>query len=134
MTATLELRTDGGVVLPADADYDDARSVYNAMIDRRPAAIARCRSVGDVQSALAAGRRAGLAVAVRGGGHAGPGFGTVDGGLVIDLSPLAGIDVDPDARTARVHGGATLAALDAATHAHGLATPGGVVGSTGIGG
>ncbi len=134
MTSTIDLRTDGGVVQPGDADYDEARAVYNAMIDRRPAAIARCRTVADVQAALAAARRAGLAVAVRGGGHSGPGFGTVDGGLVIDLSPMSGVEVDPDARIARAQGGSTLTAFDAATHAHGLAAPAGVVGSTGIGG
>ncbi len=134
MTSTLDLRTDGGLVLPNDDDYDDARSVYNAMIDRRPAGIARCRTVADVQAALAAARRAGLPVAVRGGGHSGPGFGTIDHGLVIDLSPMSTIEVDPDARTARVQGGATLTMLDAATHAYGLATPAGVVGTTGVGG
>lgn len=134
MTATLNLETEGGVVLPGEHDYEDARSVYNAMIDRRPAAIARCASVADVQSALEAARRSGLAVAVRGGGHAGPGFGTIDGGLVIDLSPMGAVDVDPGARVARVQGGARLTQLDAATHAHGLATPAGIVGSTGVGG
>lgn len=134
MTSTIDLTTEGGVVQPGDVDYDEARAVYNAMIDRRPAAIARCRTVGDVQAALAAGRRAGLAVAVRGGGHSGPGFGTIDDGLVIDLSPMSGVEVDPASRTARVQGGTTLARLDAATHAHGLATPAGILGSTGIGG
>jgi FAD/FMN-containing dehydrogenase len=134
MTATIDLRTTGGVVTPGDPGYDEARAVYNAMIDRRPAAIARCRTVTDVQDVLAAARRTGLPVAVRGGGHSGPGFGTIDDGLVIDLSPMSAIEVDADARTARVQGGATLSALDAATHAHGLATPAGVVGSTGVGG
>lgn len=134
MTVTSELQTDGGVVRPGDADYDDARSVYNAMIDRRPAAVVRCRSVADVQATLDAARRSGLAVAVRGGGHSGPGFGTIDDGLVIDLSPMCAVEVDPDARTVRVQGGATLAQLDAATHAYGLATPAGIIASTGIGG
>ena len=134
MTATIDLRTAGGVVTPGDPGYDDARAVYNAMIDRRPAAIARCGTTTDVQNVLAAARRTGLPVAVRGGGHSGPGFGTIDDGLVIDLSPMSAIEVDADARTARVQGGATLSALDAATHAHGLATPAGVVGSTGVGG
>ena len=134
MTTIPELRTDAGVVRRDDAGYDEARRVYNAMIDRHPMAIARCGSVEDIRSVLGEARRAGLPVAVRGGGHSGPGFGTVDDGLVVDLSPMSGIDVDPDARTAVVQGGATLHALDAATGAHGLATPAGIVGSTGIGG
>jgi len=134
MTMTLELETAGGVVRPGEPEYEQARAVYNAMIDRRPAAVARCRNVADVQSALAAAARAGLPVAVRGGGHSGPGFGTIDGGVVIDLSPMDGVEVDPAARTARVQGGATLSAFDAATHAHGLATPAGILGSTGVGG
>lgn len=134
MTSTIDLRTEGGVIVPGDAGYDDARSVYNAMIDRRPAALARCRTVGDVQNALAAGRRSRLPVAVRGGGHSGPGFGTVDDGLVIDLSPMSRVEVDQGTRTARAQGGVTLRTLDAVTHAHGLATPAGVVGTTGIGG
>jgi FAD/FMN-containing dehydrogenase len=126
-TNELRGRMSGQVVTPDDAAYDDARAIYNAMIDRRPAVIARCRSVTDVQAALDAGRRAGLPIAVRGGGHNGPGFGTVDGGLVIDLSPMNEVAVDPAARTARVQGGATWGAVDAATHQHGLATPSGII-------
>ena len=109
-------------------------AVYNAMIDRRPSLIARCRSVADVQAALEAGRRADLPIAVRGGGHSGPGFGTVDGGIVIDLSPMHAIDVDPAQRTVRVQGGATWGMVDAATHEHGLATPCGIISTTGVGG
>lgn len=134
MTTIPDLRTTGGIVHRGDADYDAARSVYNAMIDRHPSAIAYCRDVVDIQAALADARRSGLAVAVRGGGHSGPGWGTIDDGLVIDLSPMSGIEVDAAGRTARVQGGVTLAAFDAATATHGLATPTGVVGSTGIGG
>ncbi|MGH9055916.1 MAG: FAD-binding oxidoreductase [Acidimicrobiales bacterium] len=127
-------RISGGVVRPGDAGYDDARAVYNAMIDRRPALVARCRSVTDVQCALELGRKAGVPLAVRGGGHNGPGFGTVDNGIVVDLSPMQAVDVDPGRRTVRVQGGATWRAVDAATHQHGLATPAGIVSSTGVGG
>jgi FAD/FMN-containing dehydrogenase len=127
-------RITGGLVRPGDADYDEARRVHNAMIDRRPALIARCACVADMQAALEAGRRSGLPIAVRGGGHNGPGFGTVEGGIVIDLSPMHRVDVDPQRRTARVQGGATWKAVDAATHEHGLATVSGIISSTGVGG
>ncbi len=124
----------GGAVGPDDPEYDQARAVYNAMIDRRPALIARCRSVADIQAALEASRRAGVPVAVRGGGHNGPGFGTVDGGVVIDLSPMQSVEVDPQRRTVRVQGGTTWGLVDAATHEHGLATPSGIISTTGVGG
>ncbi len=124
----------GEVIRPEDASYDEARSVHNAMIDRRPALIARCATVADVQSALDFGRRSGLPVAVRGGGHNGPGFGTADGGIVIDLSRMHAVEVDPERRTATVQGGATWRVVDAATHEHGLATPSGIISSTGVGG
>ncbi len=135
-TATDALRGSSGaeIILPGDAGYDEARAVHNGMIDKRPAVIARCASVADVASALEFGRGSGLAIAIRGGGHNGPGFGTVDGGLVIDLSPMHRVEVDADRRTARVQGGATWAQVDGATHAHGLATPSGVISSTGVGG
>ena len=133
-TPDLRSHMTGDVIAPHDAGYDDARAVYNAMIDRHPAIIARCRSAADVQAALAAGRHAGVAIAVRGGGHNGPGFGTVDGGVVIDLSPMQAIEVDPDRRTAKVQGGATWGLVDAATHRHGLATPAGIISTTGVGG
>ncbi len=132
--AGLRERLSGEVIAPDDPDYDEARAVYNAMIDRGPALIARCRSVEDVRAALDAGRKAGAAIAVRGGGHSGPGFGTIDGGVVIDLSPMREVEVDAGRRTARVQGGATLGALDGATHEHGLATPAGIIASTGVGG
>jgi FAD/FMN-containing dehydrogenase len=136
LAGAAELRTQigGGVVEPDDAAYDEARAVYNAMIDRRPAAIARCATVGDVQAALELGRTSGVPVAVRGGGHSGSGFGTVDGGIVIDLSPMQLIEVDPERRTVRVGGGATWGQVDAATHPHGLATPAGIISTTGVGG
>ncbi len=124
----------GGVAGPLDAGYDEARGVHNAMIDRRPALLARCATVAEVQAVLDTGRRSGLPVAVRGGGHSGPGFGTVDGGIVIDLSPMHAVAVDPRRRTATVQGGATWRAVDAATHEHGLATPSGIISSTGVGG
>lgn len=139
MTNTQEasdLRTQlsGEVIGPADPGYDEARSVYNAMIDKRPQLIARCRSVADLQSALAHARHAKLPVAVRGGGHNGPGFGTVDDGIVIDLSPMQAIAVDAAAKTVRVQGGATWGLVDAATHEHGLAVPSGIISTTGVGG
>jgi FAD/FMN-containing dehydrogenase len=130
----LRERMSGEVIGPQDPSYDEARAVYNAMIDRRPAVIARCESVADVQAALEAGRRSGGPVAVRGGGHNGPGFGTVDGGVVIDLSPMHSIEVDAERRTARVQGGAMWRQVDAATHEHGLATPSGFISTTGVGG
>jgi FAD/FMN-containing dehydrogenase len=127
-------RLGGDVILPGDARYDAARALYNAMIDKKPAVIARCRSTDDISAALRFARDADLAVAVRGGGHSGPGFGSVDGGLVIDLSLMNSIDVDPDARTVRVQGGATWGQVDRTTHAFGMATPSGVIASTGVGG
>ncbi|ORV81499.1 oxidoreductase [Mycobacterium interjectum] len=135
-TATDELRGRFGaeVILPDDPGYDEARALHNAMIDKRPAVIVRCASAADVAGALEFARTARLAVAVRGGGHNGPGFGCVDGGVVIDLSPMNRVDVDPDRRIVRVQGGATWAHVDAATHAHGLATPSGIISSTGVGG
>lgn len=124
----------GEVILPDDPGYDEARALHNAMIDKRPAVIARCGSAAEVANALEFARTSNLDVAVRGGGHNGPGFGTVEGGLVIDMAPMNRIEVDPDRRTVRVQGGATWAAVDAATHAHGLATPSGIISSTGVGG
>jgi FAD/FMN-containing dehydrogenase len=132
--AELRAQIGGGVIEPDDATYDEARAVYNAMIDRRPAAIARCATVRDVQAALELGRTSGVPVAVRGGGHSGSGFGTVDGGIVVDLSPMQLIEVDPERRTVRVEGGATWGQVDAATHPHGLATPAGIISTTGVGG
>ncbi|MBV9359180.1 MAG: FAD-binding oxidoreductase [Chloroflexi bacterium] len=130
----LRARIGGQVIGPADPGYDRARAVYNAMIDRHPALVARCTSVADVQAALEVGRGDQLRIAVRGGGHNGPGFGTVDGGVVIDLSPMNAVEVDPTRRTVRVQGGAVWSMVDAATHAHGLATPSGIISTTGVGG
>jgi len=124
----------GRVVQPDDADYDASRRVYNAMIDRYPRLIVYCRDVADVMHSVNFAREQSLLLAVRGGGHNGGGLGTCDEGLVIDLSGLKGIRVDAAARTVRVEGGCTLADMDHATHAFGMATPSGINGSTGVGG
>jgi FAD/FMN-containing dehydrogenase len=122
----------GAVLTPADAGYDAARRCFNALVDRRPAVIARCTGADDVATAFDFARMHGLEVAVRGGGHNPAGHCVNDGGLVIDLSSMRGVDVDADARIARAEGGATWLDFDLATQAFGLVTPGGVVGSTGV--
>ncbi len=124
----------GQLIKPGDPGYDDARKVYNGMIDRRPALIARCANVADVIRAVNFASENGLVLAIRGGGHNGAGLGTCDGGLAIDLSLMKGIRVDPRARTVRVEGGCTLGDMDHATHAFGLATPAGIISTTGVGG
>lgn len=124
----------GEMILPADPRYDEARKVYNAMIDKCPALIARCRDVADVINAVNFGRENHLTVAVRGGGHNGPGLGTCDNGLVIDLSPMHGVRVDPSKQTVRVEGGSLWKDVDHATHPFGLAVPSGIIPSTGVGG
>jgi hypothetical protein len=122
------------LILPGAPRYDQARRVWNGMIDRRPAAIARCRGVSDILQCLRFARTYDLVVAVRGGAHNVAGFGTCDGGLVIDLSSMRGITVDARARTARVQGGVTWGDLDRETQVVGLAVPGGVVSTTGVAG
>ena len=124
----------GSVITPSDDGYDEARRVYNAMIDRRPAAIVRCTSAADVAAAVDFARDNGLALAVRGGGHSVPGFGTVDGGVVADLSGMRSVTVDPAKRTARAEGGATWGDFNDATAAFGLATTGGIISTTGVAG
>jgi FAD/FMN-containing dehydrogenase len=124
----------GRVVERGDGDYDDARAVYNAMVDKRPAAIAYCVDDQDVAAAIEFARDAGLAIAIRCGGHSASGLGVIDEGLVIDLSPMDAVTVDPAAGIARVQGGAKLNRLDAATNEHGLAVPVGVISTTGVGG
>jgi hypothetical protein len=123
----------GPVVRPGDPDYDTLRRVHNAMIDRHPQLIARCVDAADVMTAVGFGRGLEVDVAVRGGAHSGAGLGTCDG-LVIDLSLMRGIRVDPETRLAHVGGGATFGDLDHAGHPFGLATPGGIISTTGVGG
>ena len=124
----------GDVIGATDYRYEQARSLYNGMIDKRPAVIAQCRDVADVIAAVNFGRQHGLLVAVRGGGHNGAGLGSCDGGLVIDLSKLTGIRIDPAQRIVRVGAGCTQGDVDHATHAFGLAVPAGIVSTTGIAG
>ncbi len=124
----------GTLVQPDDAAFDEARMVWNGMFDRRPALIARCSGTADVVAAVNFAREQGMAVAVRGGGHSAAGYGTCDEGLVIDLSPMKAIEVDPATRTARADPGLTWGEFDAATQEHGLAVTGGRFSSTGIAG
>ena len=130
----LAARLSGAVVQASDPGYDEARKLYNAMIDRRPALIAQVADVDDVVAAVNFGREHDLELAIRGGGHNGAGLGSVDGGLVIDLSALSSVEVDAGARTVTIGGGALLGEVDAATGAHGLATPAGIISTTGAGG
>jgi len=113
----------GRLTAPSDTDYDETRKVYNAMIDRRPGLIATCTDSDDVAKVVSFARGHGLLLAVRGGGHNGGGLGTCDDGVVLDLSGLKGIEIDPVARTARVGGGCLWGEVDAATNEHGLAVP-----------
>jgi hypothetical protein len=124
----------GQLIGPADPTYDEARALYNAMIDKRPALIARCANADDVASAIAFARAHDLPLAIRGGGHNGGGLGSVDEGVVADLSLLREISVDPGTRTVRVGGGCTWGEVDRATHEHGLAVPCGIISTTGVGG
>jgi FAD/FMN-containing dehydrogenase len=124
----------GDLLLPDNARYEEARQVWNGMIDRRPAAIARVRTTEDVVAAVRFAREHELEVAVRGGGHSAAGLAVVDDGLVIDLTEMNQVQVDPERSAARAGGGATWRDFDAATQAHGLATTGGVISTTGVGG
>ncbi|MEU5521059.1 FAD-binding oxidoreductase [Streptomyces sp. NPDC047860] len=135
-TALDNLRTAlrGRVVAPQDPDYDEARSIYNAMIDRRPAAIAQCRGVADVRTTIAFAQETGVNLAVRGGGHSGPGLCLIDDGLTLDLAPMRWVRVDPLTETVQVGGGSQLGDLDHETHAFGLGVPSGINSTTGVGG
>ena len=124
----------GRLLQPTDAEYDDARRVHNGLVDKRPAVIARCRGVADICDAIKLARALEMDVAVRGGGHNVAGHATIDGGLLIDLMPMKGIHVDQLARVARAQGGVLWSEFNRETQVHGLATTGGVVGSTGIAG
>jgi FAD/FMN-containing dehydrogenase len=124
----------GPVRGPGDEGYDEARTVYNGMIDRKPAAVATCTSTADVAAVVRFARETGSDLAVRGGGHSVPGFGTADDAVVADLSGMTAVRVDPATRTARAGGGATWKVFNDATAEHGLATTGGIVSSTGVGG
>jgi FAD/FMN-containing dehydrogenase len=127
-------KLSGTLVGPEDSGYDEARKVYNAMIDRRPAVIAYAQNTADVAATIAFARDHDLLLAVRGGGHNGGGLGVVDDGVVLDLSGLDSVEVDPANRTVRAGGGCVWNQVDAATHEHGLATPCGIISSTGVGG
>lgn len=130
----LRERVRGAVVTPDDDAYDEARKVHNAMIDRRPAVVVHCANAGDVMATVDFARESQLDLAVRGGGHSVPGFGTCDEGVVADLSGMRGVRVDAAGRTARAEGGATWGDFNAATYAFGLATTGGIISTTGVGG
>jgi len=132
--AEFKARLRGELIVPGDAQYEKARQVYNAMIDRHPALIARCADVADVIASVNFARDHNIVLAVRGGGHNAAGLGVCDGGLVIDLSSIRYTHVDPEAGTVRVGGGSTWADVDHATHAFGLAVPTGIISTTGVGG
>ena len=125
---------DGDLVGPEDELYDETRALFNAMIDKRPALIARCSGPEDISTVIRAARDQDLPIAIRAGGHNGGGLGSVDDGVVIDLSSLKAISVDPETRTVRVGGGCLWSEVDAATEEHGLAVPGGIISTTGVAG
>src|SRR5579859_7386131 len=130
----LRERARGRVVVPDDPDYEEVRKVYNGMIDRHPSVVVRCVDAGDVMATVDFARDNGLDLSIRGGSHSVPGFGTNDGGVVIDLSRMRGVRVDPASQTARAEGGATWGDFNSATYAFGLATTGGIISTTGVAG
>src|SRR5213595_1837888 len=132
--AELRDRVRGETITPGDLEYEDARRVYNAMIDRRPKVVVRPLGADDVVATVEFARANDLPVAVRGGGHSVPGYGTADDAVVVDLSGLQGVWVDPEAGTARAQGGCTWGAFNDSAHAHGLATTGWIIATTGVGG
>jgi len=131
---SLEHKLTGEIIRPTDDTYNEERSIYNAMIDKRPGMIVKCKNKKDVQAAVDFARTEGMEVSIRGGGHNGAGLALVDDGMVIDLSPMKDIQVDPGKRTAVVQAGCLLKEVDKATHEHGLALPSGIIGTTGVGG
>jgi FAD/FMN-containing dehydrogenase len=133
-TDSLRAQMAGPVLAPSDPAYEDARRVHNGLIDRRPALVARCHGTADVQAAVRFARERGLEIAVRGGGHNVAGNAVCDGGLMIDLSAMRGVHVDPRGRRARAQGGATWGNYNRETQLYGLASTGGVVSTTGVGG
>src|SRR5262245_47331901 len=130
----LRAHVHGKTIAVHDEGYDTARKVYNGMIDRRPLAIVRCTDVADVMVCVEFAREQGIDISIRGGSHGVPGFGTNDGGIVVDLAEMKGVRVDPRTRTARAEGGCTWGGFNHATYAFGLATTGGIIASTGIAG
>src|SRR5213075_569078 len=132
--AELKAKLRGRVIEPRDLDYDDARKVYNAMIDKKPRLIARCADVADVIQSVNFAREHDILLAIRSGGHNAGGLGICDDALVIDLAPIKYTRVDPAARTVTVGGGCTWGDVDHATHAVGMATPSGILSTTGVGG
>jgi len=132
--ADLQARFRGQAIVADDPEYEEARRVYNAMIDRRPMVVVRAANAGDVIAAVNLAREEGVPLAIRGGDHSVPGFGTCDGGVVVDLSRMRGVRVEPAKRTARAEGGARWGDFNAATGAFGLATTGGIISTTGVAG
>jgi len=134
MFRELKDKLSGEMILPQDSNYDDARTIYNAMIDKHPGCIVKCNNRDDVVDAIQFARAKGIEVSVRGGGHNGAGLALVNDGMVVDLSLMKDIQVDPDKGTAVVQGGCLLSEVDKATHEHGLALPSGIIGTTGVAG
>src|ERR1700690_1322159 len=132
--SSLHRRFKGDLLRPGERGYEDARTIWNGMVARRPGLIARCADVSDVQNAVRAGASAGILTAVRCGGHSLAGFSTCDGGMVIDLSKMRQVTVDAEARRARFSGGCLLGSIDTATQKEGLVFPSGVVSHTGAAG
>lgn len=133
-TQSLKTQISGEVIFPQDSNYDEARTIYNAMIDKRPAVIVKCKNVEDVVTSINCARDDHMEVSIKSGGHSGPGLALVENGLVIDLSLMKGIKVDPENKTVRVESGCTWGEVDKATHEYGLATVSGVISNTGVGG
>ena len=132
VTEPLLEQARGRVITAGDEDYDGARAVHNGMFDKRPLAVLRAEQVADVMLGVNFARETGLDLSIRDGGHSAPGFGTNDGGLVIDMSAMRSVRVDPRNKTARVDAGTTWGDLNHATHAFGLATTGGIISTTGV--